>query len=611
MSRIAGVVDDPETPRREQACLQGCAAMAAAGWNQRVVSKERASLASCAWRRPGLADCQGLLLAWDGCIYNRDQLEGLGDDATVAAGLVRRHGFAQALTMINGDFAVAAYDTLSGELYLGRDRFGVKPLYHADLGGGLGFASRPAGLLAMPGVSRQVNPGFVGLYAASHYRVFDNDPQASPYRHIRQLPAAHYLRWARGVWEIRPYWQLRDQGDWDGDEEDLAGQYRDLLADAVGRRLARAGRPAFLLSGGMDSSSVLALAVRGSGVRQAAYSSVYSDKTFDESAEIQPMLTPCVERWNPVAVEPQDVFKHLEEIIAWHDEPVATATWLSHYLCCRQASQDGFDALFGGLGGDELNAGEYEYFFFHFADLHWRGEHERLAREVDCWARHHDHPLYRKNTQVAQEAILRMSSPQPPGRCLPDLLRLRRYLEALEPDFFDLASFNPIMEHPFPSHLKNRAYQDLTRETTPCCLRAEDRQATAWGLDHFLPFLDHRLVEFMFRMPGGLKIKDGVTKHLLRLAMRGVLPEETRTRVKKTGWNAPAHLWFTGQGRDFLLDLTHSQAFRQRGIYRLDQVDKIIAEHQEIVADPRPRENHMMFLWQLTNLELWLRQLAR
>jgi asparagine synthase (glutamine-hydrolysing) len=103
-----------------------------------------------------------------------------------------------------------------------------------------------------------------------------------------------------------------------------------------------------------------------------------------------------------------------------------------------------------------------------------------------------------------------------------------------------------------------------------------------------------------------LKIRKGITKYLLREAMRGVLPEETRTRIKKTGWNAPAHVWFSGPGREPLLDLVNSQAFRERGIYNVPQVCAIIDQHEAIISSGRAEDNHMMFLWQLVNLELWL-----
>jgi len=198
-----------------------------------------------------------------------------------------------------------------------------------------------------------------------------------------------------------------------------------------------------------------------------------------------------------------------------------------------------------------------------------------------------------------------------PGICHVDRKRFERYNDVLNPEFYDLRRVQPVMEHPFRSYLKNRTYQDIFRETAPCCLRSEDRQTTAFDLDHFLPFFDYRLVEFMFRVKGLLKIREGVTKYLLRKAMIGVLPDETRTRIAKMGWNAPAHLWFSGKRHELLMDLMRSRAFRERGIYNMPMLEDILVEHEHIVSSGAQQENHMMFLWQLINLELWFQSLER
>jgi asparagine synthase (glutamine-hydrolysing) len=230
-----------------------------------------------------------------------------------------------------------------------------------------------------------------------------------------------------------------------------------------------------------------------------------------------------------------------------------------------------------------------------------------LEREIAAWAHYHDHPIHKKNPAIAEQLMATLTQPGSAGLCLPNLERQRRYHAAIDPRWFDLSAFVPVMEHPFASFLANRAYQDLTRETTPCCLRAEDRQSEAHGLAHFDPFLDRELVEFMFSVPSRLKIRDGVTKHLLRKTMRGILPEPTRTRVKKSGWNAPAHVWFSeGRGLEALSDIISSTAFRGRGLYNLAEVNRLLDEHRRIVSSSEVRENHMMFLWQLVNLECWL-----
>jgi asparagine synthase (glutamine-hydrolysing) len=575
----------------------------------RAVAAGCATLGSYGSAGAGIAEAGTVIAVVDGHVYNREELGVTGTEAEAVIALYRRDGFAGMLRRLNGDFAIALYDAATDTLWLGRDRFGIRPLYYTTTGGGLAFASRPGALLALPGVSRDLNRRFVALFAACHYRYFDNEPGRSPYAAVQQLPAGHVLRVSGATVHLGRYWSLADASEQPLPEADLAEAYRHLLSDAVARRLAVATRPAFTLSGGMDSSSVVALASRIGGGGPDAFSAVYEDATYDESREIGPMLEAVVGRWRPVAIGTPDVFTLVRRMIEVHDEPVATATWLSHFLICQEAARHGFGALFGGLGGDEINAGEYEYFLYHFADLRAAGREEDLQREAAAWIHHHDHPVFRKSVQVMERGLARLVDWQHPGVCRPDRGRLTRYASALEPGFLDLTTFEPVMEHPFGSYLKNRAYQDLVRETTPCCLRAQDRHGAAFGLDHFLPFLDHRVVEFMFGVAGSLKIRAGVTKHLLREAMRGVLPEETRTRVKKTGWNAPAHVWFSGAGREPLLDLVHSSTFRQRGIYRVREVERIVDEHERLVASAAPVENHMMFLWQLVNLELWLQML--
>jgi asparagine synthase (glutamine-hydrolysing) len=611
MSRIVGILARDAAEWLGPMIVAVQQGRAADGPVIRLSSAPAAGLAAVGPRaqRSG-AQVGSISVALDGAIYNRHELGACASDAELVAQLYREHGFADLLPRLNGDFAIALYDSESRTLWLARDRLGVKPLYYAQDGSMFAFASRPAPLLQLPGVGTSINRRFVALFAAGHYRYFDNAPQESPYERVRQLPAGSWLCVRDGAARIGQYWSLSEAAELEDPREALAERYRELLLSAVRMRLQTCERPAFTLSGGMDSSSVLASARHVSGVPHTAFSAVYSDRTYDESDEIRPMLDHAVSRWHTVRVDNPDVFGLVARMVAVNDEPVATATWLSHFLLCEQVSLGGFDALFGGLGGDELNAGEYEYFFFHFADLARLGRTAELEAEIRNWAAHHDHPIYRKNRDVAFATMARCIDPSRPGHCKPDPVRLRRYFGTLQRDFYDVERFEPVMEVPFASYLKTRCYQDLTRETAPCCLRAEDRHTQAFGLENHVPFFDHRLVEFMFRVSGSLKIGDGVTKVLLRQAMRGILPEETRTRIKKTGWNAPAHIWFSGAGRAQLDDLIHSREFVERGIYDVAEVRRLVEEHEQIVRSGAQRENHMMFLWQLVNLELWLRSLA-
>jgi asparagine synthase (glutamine-hydrolysing) len=573
----------------------------AIGWPvEQAVTYTSAMQAALGGSAPDRASAPGLTVLLAGTLFRP------AGGAGTALELYRNHGLHGALEHLNGDFALAIVDERNSAVHLARDRFGVRPLYYWAAGKKLAFASRIRSLFCLPEVPRDIDRTFVGLFAGSHYRYFDNDPEHSPFAAIRQVPAAHALTWKDGEVRLQRYWTLDAEQEWEIGEDALAEHYRELLLDAVKIRLARAQRPAFALSGGMDSSSVLACAVHTTGRRQHAFSTVYQDPTFDESADIKPILDATVDQWHPVQVNDPDVHSLVAEMVSMHDEPVATATWLAHYVMCREVARQKFDSVFGGLGGDELNAGEYEHYLYFFADLQARGLESRLEHEVRMWAQYHDHPIYRKSRESMQRDLARLADPRVPGRCLPDRSRIERYSSAVDPEFFDVHRFEPLMEHPFSSYLKNRTWQDLSRETIPCCLRAEDRQTAAFELVNIGPFFDHRLVEFMFRVSPLLKYRDGVSKSLLRAAMKGILPEPTRTRVKKTGWNAPAHQWFSGAGRSRLQDLIRSQRFRARGIYRVGEVERLLAEHDEIVRGGLQRENHMMFFWQLVNLNAWL-----
>ncbi|GAA5263000.1 asparagine synthetase B family protein [Methanocalculus sp. MC3] len=564
------------------------------------------------WSSPGLNSYDDIIIALDGFIYNWEELGGnSATDNDMIKSLYLSYGFEGTLQKINGDFTITLYDAPNRNLWIGRDRFGIKPLYYSMRDGKFAFASRLRALLTLPWISRDINKNFVALYAVSHYRTFDNDSGSSPYVDISQLPAAHFLQLdSHGIISCKKYWNLKDLPDFDEPEEILAQKYKDLLIDSVSMRFKIAQMPAFSLSGGMDSSSVLASAVHYSQRKQVAFSTTYEDKSFDESDDIQSIIETSVEKWNAIKIDTPDVFSLVSTLIDIHDEPVATATWLSHYLMCLEVKKRGYRSIFGGLGGDELNAGEYEHFMYFFADLRAEGLYDRLKKEVEMWIQYHDHPIFHKSINIMEDEFNRLIDFSHQGHCLPDRRRIEKYNQALNEEYYDLSTFEPVMDHPFTSYLKNRTYQDLTRETIPCCLRSEDRNSVSCNLNHFLPFFDHRLVEFMFRIPVTMKYRDGVTKFLMRQAMKGILAEETRNRVKKTGWNAPGHIWFVGEGAEKLRKIVRSEEFCNRGIYYVPEVLRLIDEHERIVLNNEKRDNHMMFLWQLLNLHLWLEKNA-
>ena len=611
MSRIAGFIAKGTVGSISGICknmLQE--SMPLNNWTQRVIEASGCALGFTGTDTTRVFESEELSVVMDGNIYNASDWAKVSGAAALVAQLYLSIGFEETLKRLNGDFALALYDRRKEILWLGRDRVGVKPLYYVTTGNNFLFASRPKALRPA-GVVLEPDPSFVARFAGGHYRIFDNNEQGSPFKRVNQLPAGSYLRLEAGKSIVFKYWSLQD-GDSKNSVEELAHEYQELLIDAVAIRLKTSGYKGFTLSGGMDSSSVLSCAVKSSRSHQEALSSVYSDKTYDESEDIRGILVECVSRWHSVPINNPDVFSLVRKMVAAHDEPVATATWLSHFVLCEYASGQGMTQFFGGLGGDELNAGEYEHFFYFFADLIAAGQKDRLEHEVEKWVEYHDHPIYRKNMKVVKDYLTKGIDPKVPGCCFGDHKRMFGYAYALSEEYRLKLENSPIISNtPFKSYLKGRTYLDMTYETIPCCIRAEDRQGMAFGIEHVLPFFDHRLIEFMFRVPTTLKYKDGVTKYLLREAMKGIVPEVTRTRVKKTGWNAPAHLWFSGKAIDRLRDMASSALMRRWKIYDQKVLERIITEHQQIIASGDVRENHMMFLWQFVNLTTWLESLEQ
>lgn len=554
-----------------------------------------------------------------GKIYNLNQIanEYRQSKRNLLIFLYKEIGISKMLCKLNGDFILSIYDSELKKLFLCRDRFGLRPIYYSISNGSFLFSSRSS-IISKFIHDSDYDINFIKRFAGYHYRYIDNEPEYSPYKNIFQIPASKFLKLSLNSEKkiniqnltLESYWKLEEntQENFKENENDLVEKYKELLLDSVKIRLNDVEKPSFTLSGGMDSSTVLANAVKATGNKQPAFSTIYKDKTYDESEEISSMLDKFVSKWHAIEIEKPNLQADLDKMIEANDEPIATATWLSNFIMCREINKLGYSNLFGGLGGDELNAGEYEYFFYYFADLLYsENNFNTFNEEVNFWVKNHDHPIFKKSLKIANEYIAKNIDPNTAGRCKADQERLYRYSNTILEPIFDEKK-QPFMKHPYNSYLKNRTYQDIFYETVPCSVRAQLRNANYYNIDNFLPFFDYRLVEFMFKVPNILKIKNGVTKILLRKSMKNILPDETRKRIKKTGWNAPAHLWFSQTSLSFLMDLVNSQKFKERGIYNLNNVNYVINEHLNIIKNNEIKDNHMMFLWQLVNLELWFQK---
>ena len=552
-----------------------------------------------------------LQIALDGSIFNAEDFPATNKKTSDAHRIllsIDKIGMIKTLEKINGQFCLALFDSNTNTLWLTRDRFGLSALFFTSFNGLIAFSSRAKGLLKLPAVSDELDKKFLKATAAANYRFWDTDSWLSPFQNIKQLPAGHIVRFKNEKSHHFLFTSLA-VGNPRKSQKATSEEYIYLFKKAVRQRLQVANKPIFSLSGGLDSSSVVSMAHQITQKKQAAISTVHPNELYDEQEQILDVVDSGIVNWTPVSISTPDIFEKLKRVYSSHDYPLPTVTWLNHLLLAEEASKLGYTDLFTGLGGDELHAGEYDYFFYFFADLEQMGKTDLLQKEITAWIDNHNHPIFKKSKDVAVERMSTLIDPLVPGRCLPDEKLLKQYQNLLSADLYNLNELLPNYTISSSSYLTSHSQNELLLNTMPCCIRSGRENCNLFGMQEFHPFLDTELFKFMMDVPAEQKIKNGLTKAFARRSYKGLLPENTRTRVAKTGWNAPAHEWFSKHHKNDLFDLIKSRQFIERGIYNIDSVNQMIDEHETIVSEEKSQRNHMMAIWQIVSLELWLQNL--
>ena len=545
-------------------------------------------------------------IAYNGEVYNhvelRHELEALGHrfrshcDTEVLLAAFVQWG-AACFARMNGMWAAAIYDTREHTLVLSRDRFGVKPLYVHRAPDGLRFGSEVKALLADPAVPRTPDLRTLFDYAARHYRWVDGGRRTF-YAGIEHLPPGH-------TWTVHPDGRVDEERFWDldatrrrddlSDEQALEG-FRDLFRDAVGLRLRADVPVATLLSGGLDSSSVTVMAAALSDAPVTTFSARFDERDFDEGPYIEATAAAVGADARFVYPRAAELLPTLDRMLDFHDEPVCTATWFAHWLVMEQVAGLGFPVILNGHVGDELFGGYWDHQMYRQLDLLRSGDRDGFEHEQASWlAAHGRDPQEYARTVARIEALEQ-------GRLGP-ADPLTQYASAVAPEVRAAAD---VQERPARyadrDVLSERLYQELRYETVPATLRPEDRNSMAFSIESRSPFLDYRLVEFAFSLPGRFKVRDGLGKWIVREGMRGLLPELVRTRRDKQGLVAPAERWYRGEAAVAVREVLASPELRAHGVLDQAEVLRCFDEHAAGHA------NHYLQIWQWLNLELWMRK---
>jgi asparagine synthase (glutamine-hydrolysing) len=553
-----------------------------------------------------------LTITYNGEVYNyaeiRAELESLGtvfrtqgDTEVILLGY--RQWGADVLARLNGMFAFAIHDARNHSLFLARDRFGVKPLHYVALAdGSIAFASELKGLLANPAVRRTPDTRAIEDYFALGYIPDD----ASLVAGVKKLPAASFLYLKRGQPLRAPitWWDIDFSRRAKGSLADLEAEMRDRLRAAVTSRMVSDVPLGAFLSGGVDSSTVVALMAEASSSAVETCSIGFDQASLDETAYADKIAKRFATRHRKRMVGSQD-FTAIDALAAAFDEPFADASALPT-LRVSQLARETVTVALSGDGADEAFAG-YRRYKFQAAEDRIRalmpeglrtglfgalGRHYPKADWAPQWLRAKS--TFQALASDGAEAYARSIS------VVPAELRQRFFSDALTRDLQGhraedryIAAMN---RAPARDGLDRAQYADLKIWLPGDILTKVDRTSMSIGLEAREPLLDHRLVEFAATLPANMRLRGGEGKWLMKKAMEGHLPNDILYR-QKMGFVSPISAWFKGPLAGEIEGLLTKSLLVECGWFKVDVLAKLAADHRSGLGE------HGRLLWQLVMLE--------
>ena len=495
----------------------------------------------------------------------------------------------------NGMWAFALWDGRTRRLLLSRDRLGEKPLYYHLDSQALIFASEIKAILAIrPDLAEMSERALADFLCAGALETFGE----TLFRRIQQVPPAHSLVvTAAGEHRLERYWtppppESAQEIPW----PQAVNRFRELLEDSIRLRLRSDVPVGTCLSGGMDSSSVVALETRLLRPTPVhTFSSIFLVDGFREDQFIDSINRQFATV--PHTVNPDADFFSLLPRMVWHQEvpfpgPGIYPQWSVMALAARDVK-----VLLDGQGADEMLGGYFYFYPYYVADL------MREAWKPGSWIegiaalfRISERIGWRRTLGVGREALWRAS----------DTKWEAGYQGAWEADFVapELASRATFSLPHEPARRASRLnailFEEVTRTSLPRLLHFEDRNSMAHSVESRTPFLDHRLVEFCLQLPPRMRIRGGETKAILREAMRGELPRDVVERKDKKGFPEPLVHWMRGEAFQAVAALLSEKRTRERGLLRPERIEAALQEHRAGQARTAP-------LYRALTTEIWAR----
>jgi asparagine synthase (glutamine-hydrolysing) len=492
-------------------------------------------------------------------------------------------------------WAFALWDSRRRRLLLSRDRLGEKPLYYSVDSRGLLFASEAKALLGLrPQLAEPSLPEIAQFLAAG----LTDTGEATFFRRVWQLLPGHQLvADADGRYEVKRYWAAPDPADVQPMSMDSAARrLRELLEDSVRLRLRSDVPVGTCLSGGLDSSSLVAVESAQLGSQPIhTFSSVFQEREFSEGHYVDAVNSAFTTV--PHRVTPSAGFSEWLPRIVWHQEVPIPGPGIYPQWCVMGLAAGKVKVLLDGQGADELLGGYFYFYPDHFADL-LRGS-SRAAGILDlamALAR-----VCRRSSLGQTARFVKAGWRRIQGHPVESGFKAGWFASYLTPDAArEAREFLGPAAQPGAGYTATSLHREVVQTSLPILLHYEDRSSMAHGIETRVPFLDHRLVEFCMRLPGTLRIHAGVTKAPLRRALNGSLPPAVAGRIDKLGYPEPLSNWLRREAHGEVAEILLSQRARARGILSSEAVERDLREH-------RLGGNRVLPLYRALTLEIWFR----
>lgn len=566
--------------------------------------------------QPFASDDGALQMVYNGEVYNHPalmaELTSRGvvyhthcDTETILR-LYERHGDATP-TLLRGMFAFAIWDRRTRELFLARDRFGVKPVYYARLDDGtLLFGSEIKTILASGMVRAALDESQLPDYLANHAPSGEDTMFAG----IRRLPAGHTLRWKDGQIAIARYWDLSyGEREIEGTDAQLVEDYRDRFTDAVRMRLMSDVPLGMFLSGGIDSAAITAVMSGLVDEPIKTFSVAFKEREANELSYARLVANRYATDHREIIVSADQFFGAVPKLV-WHeDEPMAHPSSVALNFVSRLASEH-VKVVLTGEGSDETLAG-YNRYRVTIYNMALGRRYERMTVPALRAAVKQGIESLPAGVGLRQK-LSRTFFTRPTsltdlyfenfavfGRARQAQLLsedLRSRVAGIDP----YAAYERALRSTDARSLLDRLLYTDTKTYLHELLMKQDQMSMAASIESRVPFLDHPLVEFASRLPQRLKLRGLTTKWVLREAMKDLLPPEILSR-KKMGFPVPVGAWFRGAYRSIVDEFVLGERALARGRFDAQALRTLVAAHAS------GEQNHSERLWSLVNLEVWSR----